>query len=75
MDADTTNEQADEQTNEQAKRSRRISPDVLAKKLRDCEDQYNLALERAQEYGLTVNCDAAKLPQLRIVEIRVNKVI
>jgi hypothetical protein len=71
MDANTNTDTA----SEQAKRSRRISPDVLAKKLRDCADQYNLALERAQEYGLTANCDASKLPQLRIVEIRVNKVI
>lgn len=54
---------------------RRISPEAIARRLRETAAMYNAALARAKENGIEVALNAQALPSIEIKEIRNNQTL
>lgn len=62
-------------TEERARKQRRVSHDVLAKKVREKAQEFTVAVERAREHGITVTVDTTLLPAVVITGIKIDKAI
>ena len=55
------------------KKERRASPDVLARRLKNCADMYDAYLAQAEKQDVKVTCCGQPLPKLNLTEIKIEK--